>query len=186
MFSLVRASYQNGVFSELEAQWLAQSAELNPGEEPGDFMPTMMDHARKIAAEEPQDRKYGIYALVNPQAPGERSYEGLIHVNHKLPNTTAATVRMVWNLLAPRYDYDQPDQIAAIMASYLIGGIKLCRSDMRAGALQMYLHNGTDRRYAVGAVGVLREIHAELSIDVRGSWLHIENINAKPTTGITL
>lgn len=186
MFSLERISVADGRFLELEDQWRSQAAAHNDGEEPEDYYPTMMVHARRIAEESPQDPRYGIYALVNRSDQGECSYEGLIHINHKLPRTSVATTRMVWNILAPKYDYDDPELVATVMASYVVGGIKLCRSDMRSSALQMYLHNGTDRRYTVGAVSLLRELNSELRVSVRGMWLHIDNVQAAIQSGTTL
>ncbi|MCG5240860.1 hypothetical protein ACIU1J_05445 [Azospirillum doebereinerae] len=178
MFSLVRATIKNGHFTKLEDQWRDQASSLSEGvaEEPEDYFATMMDHARRIAEEDPEDPKYGIFTLINENAGGGPAYEGLVHINHKLPRTSKACVRMVWNILAPHFDYDQQDLIANVMASYIMGGLKLCRSEMKSSSMQMYLLNGTDRQYAVGAVSLLRELDSELRVNVRGMWLHIDNI----------
>lgn len=179
MYQLKRATCINGSFAQISEQWLAQIAEYNGTSEPEDYLPVMMSHAQQIAGESPPDRKYGIFYLEGVRENGSPSYEGLIHVNHKLPNTSAATLRMVWNLLAPKYDYIDTSAIGSIMASYVVGGIRLCRTNMRSASLQMYLHNGTDRQYALGAVGLLKELHPELDVNVRGMWLHINNINVQ-------
>jgi hypothetical protein len=183
MLPLVRASSSNGIFPALKEQWRGEIARLYGEDESVEYYQTMMQHAQDIAAEDPQDGKYGIYALRGESADRTPNYVGLIHVNHKLPNTSASTVRMIWNILRPQYDYDQPDDIAEVMASYIIGGIRLCRQDMPAKALQIYLHNGTDRRYAAGAAGMLRGLHPELHIVVRGTWLHIDDIDAIQQAG---
>ena len=157
MLQLVRATCHNGIFRQVSDQWRAPNLiEYNDVLEPEDYFPTMMEHAAKIAEEVPPDRKYGIFCLVGTQADGTPSYEGIVHVNHKLPNTSAATLRMVWNLLAPKYDYEGAEALARITASYVLGGIQLCRADMRSSALQMYLTQMVlDRLYASGAVSFL-------------------------------
>jgi|GEM_PF-2355786 len=179
-YQLIRISVQNGHFARLEEQWKSQRKSLGFEEEDNDYVPMMMMHARKIASESPQDPRYGIYALVNDKD-GECQYEGLVHVNHKLPRTSDSTVRMVWNILAPKYDALDREHIAKVISSYLFRGIGLCHSEMPAGTLQVYIQNATDRAYVSNIAKLFGEFENsefdnKVTLTVKGLWLFVEGI----------
>lgn len=170
-YQLVRATAENGLFARLKSQW---AAELGEDDSPEDFYGVFIKHAESIASETPQDARYGIYVLVGDDG----SMHGLVHVNHKLPNTSAAEVRLVWTLLAPKYMAESIDlvEFGGLMAGFINGGIELARTEMRAQSMKMLVQNPTDRQYAATVAAVLQSMQPTLRADVRAGWLHVDNI----------
>jgi len=172
---LIRATPDNGLFDELMAAWTPQ---LRQDDAPVEYYTPMLDHARKISGEHPQDPRYGIFVLVEPNGAGTpAAFEGIVHVNHAWPKLPDATLRLVWNLIAPHYQYEEvvPERIARIMSGFLTEALKLCGNDMPARHVKMYLGNAVDREYAKVAVGFMELSYPGFSFAVRGNWLHISN-----------
>src|SRR6266481_7548537 len=157
LLKLARATTENNFFQKLRAEWDQQ---MKRGQEisPEDYYQTMMDHAEKISKEYPQDKKYGIFILAESDKDGGiGSCEGMVHVNHAWPKTADPTLRLVWNLIAPRYQFEDenPTQLAAIMTGFVLGALELCDGDMRSKKIKLYLGNAIDRQYASVAMGFL-------------------------------
>ena len=171
LIPLVRADAP--MFEELRNQWMGQLE----GEDmaPEEYFKPYMEQAKRIVSEDPADPTYGIFTLISDRQDGGPSYEGFVHINHAKPRNC---VRFVWQFLAPKYDVDevQPAQIARLFASYVVGGINLCRNEMQASSLHMYLPNRPDRQLAAGACAMIGEDSGVLRIATRSSWLHIDNI----------
>lgn len=170
---LMRVCRGNGHFDRLHHQWNAQVADLE--DSPGEYYPTLLAHAGKIAAENPQDNHYGIFALVREGLDGDFSYEAFVHIDHAKFHKDGPTLRMVWNLLAPKFEASETleEDIAMVTASFIYEGLKLCAGEMKAGALRIYLHNATDLRYAQGVASAVKIQISELSVSLKGKWLEI-------------
>ena len=173
---LTRATHDNGLFSALEAEWAAQLRAYEI--EYGEYDSPHMDHARKIVAENPPDRRYGIFVLRDDDAEPGAEFKGMVHINHAFPGTVHATLRMVWILLAPHFDFSDvdPDEIGEVAAGFLYGAVDLCQTEMKAGALKMHLGNMVDRQFALGLALGLRHRAGSLNAAVRGNWLHLDNL----------
>jgi hypothetical protein len=170
---LERATPENRLFSELDQQWREQ---LGLSEDaPEDYYRPMMQHASRIATESPQDPRYGIFILSERQDGGQRIFEGLVHINHAFPGSQYAIVRMVWNLIAPRYQFEdfRPEQLARIKTAFIMEGLALCIRDMPSHELKVYLGNAIDREYAAIAAAFIESQYPEYKFAVRGSWLHV-------------
>ncbi|NEI61397.1 hypothetical protein [Rhizobium leguminosarum] len=136
-----------------------------------------LDHAERICGEKPQDPTYGIWALINENG-GKKTYEGFTHINHKLPRTPHAEVRLVWNALHPRYENEfEPETLAQFTVSYIVGAIKLAKGDLLAQSVRIYLGNATDKSYAQGIVASMKsEMNGTSPIEFAGNWLHIVDV----------
>lgn len=118
---MLRAQEENGLFRQLEAEWGRQCDAF--GEDIDEYATPSMAHAREIVAGKHDTDKYGIYVLVN-----DTHHECLAHCNvARLPGTTGKTMRMVWVLLAPKYDFDEtePKVLASIAAALVTETIRL-------------------------------------------------------------
>ncbi len=82
---------------------------------------------------------------------------------------------MVWNLVAPRYAYEEVDvtHIASILTAFLRGGLQLCGNEMRANGLKMYLGNAIDRAFARGLIEAIGTSLPKFEFAISAGWLHI-------------
>lgn len=134
-----------------------------------------LEHAERICGEDPPDLQYGIYALIR-HTDGTIVYEGFTHVNHKLPNSPDAEVRMVWNTLSPRYETAlTPEILADFTVAYISGAIDLAKNSLPANAVRVYLGNATDRQYAQGIMAVMQS-RTDVDVAFAGNWLHINGV----------
>lgn len=172
---LVRATRDNGVFRNMKAEWGAQ---LDASDDaPREYYSPMMEHAERISQEHPQDPKYGIFVLTDEDpGTGKISHEAMIHINHAWPKTKDATLRLVWNLVAPRYQFDESPgaKIAAIFTGLLTESLTLSGKDMPSKEVKVYLGNALDREYVTIAASFLGNAYPNFAFEVRGSWLHIK------------
>jgi hypothetical protein len=135
----------------------------------------MMRHAETIINERCHGSKYGIFIVAEYIGNDKiSSNHGFAHISHKLPRTSDATLKILWNLIAPRYQYSIDEvQIARIMTTFVGGAFDLSRSHMPARKVQIYLGNSIDREFAVMAAAFLERTGDEIGFAIRGSWLHI-------------
>lgn len=173
--TLFRATHGNQLFAALRSEWDTQMAHHDDA--PIEYYEPYMAHAEHIAGEQPQDPRYGVFILSEDDGQGSPTtpYEGLVHVNHKLPNTTANEVRLVWSLVAPRYEIEEYDsaQFARLTSGFLRGAIDLCASEMPAPQLRMFLGNAIDRDHACIVAAMLEERDSSLQASLKGAWLHL-------------
>jgi hypothetical protein len=165
---LTRLDCTNGKFDDLKRKWQAQCEEF--GESFAEYAVPALTHAAEIAAESPPDGKYGIYAF---EADG--NYECLMHVNcARLPRTTGKTIRILWVLLAPRFDFADVSAIdvARVAANILLGGVQIA-NDMTAEHVKLHLGNFADRKYMTTIASALGAGRIFKAIEIRGNWLHI-------------
>lgn len=172
---LLRAHKDNDLFRQLEADWRRQCEAF--GEDLDEYAAPSMAHAREIVAGKHDTDKYGIYILVN----GERQ-ECLAHCNvARLPGTTGITLRMVWVLLAPRYDFDEvePKTLASIAAALVIETIRLTAGgeepQMRADHIKIHLSGVGDRQFFSGVAHALQGAGHVQDVAIRGNWLHMSH-----------
>lgn len=172
---LLRADAENGHFEALEREWSEQIRRLADFEE---YESVRLAHARGIVAEDPQPKNYGIFVVVDESDETDHHYKAFVHVNHAFPKTSSATLRMVWVVMAPKYDFEDPDtmEVAEITTTILYGGVELCQTAMTSYALKMHLGGSIDRGYASGIASNLRREMPFLKSAVRGNWLHLDGI----------
>ncbi len=171
---LLRAEADTGVFQELEAQWRGQCEELN--ELYDEFAGPSLDHARRVASDPLRKETYAIYALQD--STGE--YVCLSHINvARLPGTAGRTLRVVWVLMAPRYDYEEiaPDTMAQLVAGLFELVIDLASGGqderMAAEHIKIHLTGLGDRRFFGPAVQHLKSSEILQDVETRGNWLHL-------------
>jgi hypothetical protein len=171
---LRRATPKNGLFKVMKDEWDQQ---LKTDEDsPAEYYEPMMAHAEKIAGEHPQDPRYGIFVLVEQDVnDGHVSCHGMVHINHAWPKSKDATLRLVWNLIAPRYQYGEPNSaaLARIMVGFIVESLALCGNDMPSKELKIYLGNAIDREYAAIAASILEVTQPDFGFKIHGAWLHI-------------
>lgn len=162
-----RLSTADGTFDQLIEQWEAECSEFD--EQLAGYATPHIDHARRICSEDPPDNRYGIYAL---EADGR--FTCLMHANiARLPGTTGLTLRLLWVLLAPRFDFGEFDaqSFAQLAAGLLHGAIDNARQ-VGATAIKLQLTGVGDHTYFRGvAAGVGAE--TGMVLKVQGNWLHI-------------
>lgn len=175
---LLRATKSNQLLNRLRAEW---DGELNASEDapPIDAYEPMMAHAQAIVDQRDGDKHYGIFAVVHCDDGCEvdrAPYEAFVHIGHKLPNTSDSTLKVLWNLMAPRYQFVDPSaaDMARIMTAIVKGAFDLSQSHMPAREIKMYLGNTIDREFATTAAAFFATTDASISFAVRGSWLHIQ------------
>jgi hypothetical protein len=171
---LVKATTENRMFDALKKEWDAQLS--LDGAPPPDFYEPMMRHAETIIYERCYDSKYGIFIVTEHNGRDEVLVNhGFAHISHKLPRTSDSTLKILWNLIAPRYQYSLDEvQIARIMTTFVGGAFDLSRSHMPAQKIQIYLGNSIDREFAVMAAAFLERMGEQIAFAIKGSWLHID------------
>lgn len=163
------------MFAVIRKQWDLQLKAKASGAPP-EYYDVFMDHAAQIAAEVKADPKYGLYGLMRGKETqrGYQACDAIAHVNHKLPKTSKAEVRVVWNLLAPRYQYEatSPTDLALILSGLMGQTLALCLNEMKSKRYRMYLGNMADRNFAA-AVAIGLQGLSGFQVAVHGNWLHI-------------
>lgn len=157
------------LFQQLEKQWQGDCAAY--GEDFEEYAAPAVDHARLISAEDPADGRYGIFALRE-----EGQFACLLHANWaRLPKTTGKTVRILWILLAPKYDFEdvKPQEVARITAALIVGALTLARTEMNSAHVKIHIGNMLDRQYVTGIAAGLTTQAVFTEAEVRGNWLHI-------------
>lgn len=179
---LVRLTSENRLLDYLKLEWQGQLEVY--GESLDDYATPHMNHANNIienpAANDPMPsgHDYGIFAIQRT-GDGAPSFDGILHANTaRLKKTTGVTLRINWVTLAPLHDFEDVDEaiLAEIIAGVLIGGINLCTEEMPADHLKIRLRNHEERRLMMILAQALHMIGSEVSIDVKGNWLHIDDV----------
>ena len=169
---LVRVQVDTPMWRHIVAQWTSECALFN--EQFSDFAPATMAHALKIASENPPDPTYGIYAIVL-----DGLFHGLVHVNCAgLPKTQGQTLRLVWTLLSPRYDFDEitPEDFATVAAELIDGALATAKSEMISHQIKIHAASNSDRQFFQSVGERISASEAGASFKVRGNWLEISNL----------
>lgn len=170
---LIRAAPNDGLWAALRSSWDRQ---LKRHKAPVDWAEPYLSHAESIIAEAPPDHRYGIYIACggsnrsNAGAP----YEGFVHINFKLMYSSAAEVRLVWNRIAPKYQFeDLKESVAAIQATFLVGAISLSANNNKKPPVKMFLGNPIDLSFGRSFALFINAMPSNIKAAVRGNWLHI-------------
>jgi len=166
---LTRLTSENGKFEELKDEWKKQCDEY--GESFDDYATPAIQHAEKIASENPPDATYGIYAGVVGD-----EYQCLMHINQAaLPKTTGKTLRILWVLLTPKYDFvDVKHQdLARLSAEIIVDAVNLASSDLKSDHIKIHLGNFADHRFFGAIASGLQAIKFFNEQAIRGNWMHI-------------
>lgn len=157
------------LFAQLENEWRATCDAF--GESFEEYAAHAIEHARSISAEHPADDRYGIFALKQDDA-----FACLLHANWaRLPRTIGKTVRVLWVLLAPKYDFEdvKPQVVARITADLIVGALELAKTSMASAHVKIHIGNMLDRQYVTGIAALLTTQGVFTEAEVRGNWLHI-------------
>lgn len=156
------------VFSALKSQWSSQCEAF--GEEIDSFATISMDHALRIVEEGSGNQDYSIYSTLM-----DGNHECILHVNKaRLPKSDGVTQRIMWVLLAPKYDYGtvNANDIAKVASEVVLGAIALCKND-RSQHVKIHIGNLGDREFFAGVANALRSFGTLKEVEFRGNWLHI-------------
>lgn len=159
----------SSTFKMLEESWKAQCDAFD--EDFSEFAPERLEQARKVAAEDPPDRRYGIYALSDGSA-----FDALLHGNKaQLPSSTGHTFRMVWVLLAPKFDFDDLDasEFARVSRNLINASLEVARNDTSIHHIKIHLGNFADRQYFSGVADGLAASGGFWDSRIRGNWIHL-------------
>jgi hypothetical protein len=167
---LVRMDVENKAFNDLVQQWSAVYANY-AADDFSNYSPPHMELAAKIQAENPPDKKYGVFAIKK-----DDEFLALMHINcARLPKTDGITLRMLWLLLSPKYDYEEVSgAILATIATFMIvGAVQLATTDMPSQRIKIQLGNTIERSYFTGVAVALTATKVFKEAAVRGNWLEI-------------
>jgi hypothetical protein len=156
-------------FAALEAAWAGQCQDL--GEDFAEYAAPSIEHARGIAREPANDR-YGIFCLRDRENGDDVC---ILHGNvARLPRTNGLTLRIVWVLLAPRFDFEDvsSERFARIVANLIVDAMQLSR-ELGSHHIKLHLGNAVDRNYFAAVAATLATTKAVQEASIRGAWMHI-------------
>jgi len=168
---LIRLTKNDGSFGELTSEWAAQCEKYD--EDLATYAAPHLELAEKVCSEDPQDLKYGIYALASGEN-GDK-YQCLMHANvARLPQTDGKTLRLLWILLAPKYDFEDIDRavLSKLSTEIVLGAIKLA-SESYAAQIKVHLGSIGERQYFTGFCAAITAGKVVKEADIRGNWLHL-------------
>jgi hypothetical protein len=172
--AFVKATPQNRLFGRLRADWEKQAHSLRI---PAASLKSWMDYADEIAAEDPTDERYGIFIVCGGNSAAPRApFLACAHVNHKLPRTRHAEVRVVWHKVAPKFDGRAGEQgLAQALSGIISGAVSLSAGAGMSGKSKVYLENPIDRRFGHSFVQIVNEFGIDgLKARMQGTWLNLE------------
>lgn len=156
-------------FTRLEEQWTDECSQL--GSDYIDFARVYMDHARAVCSELCEDPKYGIFAL---EIDGR--YEAMLHLNRaQLPGTKGYTLRVMWFIGSPRYDWviHDPDEIGEIISGLLTKILSVAHSVMRSSYIKIHVSGTPEQGILTGMAKDLHRAGKVTEVSTKGNWLHI-------------
>jgi hypothetical protein len=155
-------------FSLIKSQWEAQCNQYD--EDIASYAEVSMEHAQNIVSN-PVSKDYSIFSAVV-----DGSHECILHVNRaRLPRTDGVTQKVMWVLLAPKYDFDDisPNDVAKIATEVVNGAIELCKDEGRSAHIKIHMGNFADRGFFGGIAYNLRSSGTLAEVEIRGNWLHM-------------
>ena len=167
--TLTLVTSENNGFEKIETAWNEQCQSF--GEDFADYATPALDHAKKIINDGVNGQDYAIYANIR-----DGEYDCIMHVNcTNLPKVDGKTQKVMWVLLAPKYDYEDvdPQTLAAIASDIIHGAIGLCENGKRSRHVKIHLNNIGDRRFFLGVAYGLKTAKELVDVAVRGNWLHL-------------
>lgn len=143
---------------------------------PVEVLNTLFAYGDQVVSRHASSEKYGIYILGADGGPAP--YHAFVHVNHKLPRTTNAELRIVWMRFAPKYSNDQ-DGMIEVFSGVLFGGLEFAAGAKIPG-MKMYLGDPTERRFAASFSASINKLAVDtLHSAVKGSWLHVDLLSVR-------
>lgn len=136
-----------------------------------EYAPSFMEHANRIVFDETRNQDYSIFSA---SLDGECAC--ILHVNRaRLPGATGLTQKVMWILLAPKYDFLDvtPEIVSAVATEVINGAIELCRSEGRSEHIKIHLGNMADRQFFTGFAFVLQNQKSLKDVAIHGNWLHM-------------
>jgi len=171
MLQLIKATSTNGIWARLLQGW---EKELKKHGAPKDWAKPFLEHATKIIADD--DSRYSIFVACGgskgaPRAP----YDGFVHINFKLMKTSAAEIRLIWNRVAPRYQFeDLREQLGEVQATFISGAMDISSKHPKRPPIKMFLGNPADIAFGRNFALIISHITAmRIKAVVKGNWLHI-------------
>lgn len=167
---LLRATKENDLFRDLEAQWQGQLAKYD--ENIDDYITSFRDHCKSVI--EGNYANYFVYILHNNGA-----HEAFLHVNHaKIKRLPGYTLRVLEVYLAPIHDYEDitKENMAKICSGVFTGLIKLAKEELSASNIKIHM-GPLDKDYLIAFASILS---SDLGIEItaQGSWLVIKNVTS--------
>jgi len=166
--TLKKIDKSNDLFEVILEDWEDQCKGY--GEDILDYALPSLSHARKIINED-INSDYSIYGCYQAG-----KCDCLIHVNCALlPKTQGYTLKFMWILLAPKFDFEDVDaDLLAVVSSQIVeGAVSLCKADSRSRHVKIHLSNMGDRRFFLGVAFGLKSSAQIESADVKGNWLQM-------------
>jgi hypothetical protein len=157
------------VFSLIRKEWGDQCEGYKESIE--EYAVSAMEHAQRIVSNGSGNQSYSIFSAIL-----DGHYECILHVNRaKLPGTEGVTQKVMWVLLAPKYDYEtvEPDQIAKVATAVITGAIELCKKEGTSRHIKVHIGNLADRAFFASVAHLLRGFGHLKDVEVRGNWLHM-------------
>ncbi len=160
----------NADFDRIYQQWSNQCLEFDEVIE--NYAKNSLEHARTIVNNGAEGQPgYSIYS-----AGFDNETHCLLHVNRaELPGTVGITQKVLWVLLAPKYDYVTvtPDKIARVAFEVIFGALNLCKEEGLANHIKIHMGNLADREFFAGVAYSLRGMGDLSNVEIRGNWLHM-------------
>jgi hypothetical protein len=156
-------------FSNVVDAWTGQCRAFD--EDFDDFAPERIAHAKTVSAEEPADPRYGIFALQNGA-----EFDAIMHLNRAaLPGTSGHTLRVVWVLLAPKFDFGELSvtDLARLTMEIIFSAIDVSQADLAAEHIKIHLGNFADKQFFSGVASGLQKLPSFNDVRIRGNWFHL-------------
>jgi hypothetical protein len=162
---LIKATIENQLFSQLEAQWKGQLAEYD--ESLDDYIISFREHSQTVINGALDN--YFVYVLSDNGA-----HIGFVHVNYaQIKRLPGYTIRALEIYLAPRYDYSDvsKEKMADICAGIFDGLYNLASDELRSANIKIHM-GPLDKDYLIALANISAK---SLMFEVipQGMWLLI-------------
>ena len=157
------------LFAKIKNSWTNQCEKYD--EEIENYASNSMDHAKRIVEEGSAGQDYSIFC-----AEVDNDFACILHVNRaKLPGTTGVTQKVMWVLLAPKYDFEtiSAEDVAQVAFAVVSGAIDLCKEEGRSQHVKIHVGNMGDREFFAGIAFGLKSNGNLSDVEIRGNWLHM-------------
>ena len=172
---LVRASSPSDAWGRLCTSWGRQvkkhGASIDWAE------PSLIHATDIIEGRHNGDGDYGIFIVCggteqSPKAP----YEGFIHISFKLIGTPKAEIKLLWNRIAPKYQFeDLKYEVADVLAEFIFGALTISENDYNKIPVKMFLGNPIEQAFGRNFALFMNKIAGTgVKASVRSNWLFLK------------
>lgn len=169
---LVRATKPDGVWKRLRVSWKKQ---LKKHGASLDWAEPSLNHATEIIESRGHD-DYGIFVVCSgtqkkPRAP----YVGFIHISFKLVGTSKGEIKLIWNRIAPKYQFeDLKYEVADILATFLFDALRMSEKKYKKIPIKMFLGNPIELAFGRNFALFINKMPAtSVKALVRSNWLYL-------------